>query len=177
MTFDKPTYREKFLLLLACFGLLAVVGYKKSIVETIALHHECNRLEKELLHQDEIEERIEFYSQAINSQIAFKGTNKIESKQLQKVLLNEIATYCEKNQIELNELEDPHVIQEGKYLVSTQEFTMKGGYHELLKFINYLERNFDLSHISSVLFLSKKDRKSGKINVYATIYLQKISIS
>jgi len=177
MTFNSPTYREKLMLSIAGFLFLSILAYKQSIKGTLVIYKECERLESELSMQNEIEDQINFYQNALQNQNMFAGIKNTDDRLLQKVLLDEIAAYCKGKPIELSNYKVPHLYGEEKFSVNTQIFTVKGDYQSLLKLIYYLERNFDLSRISSVSFYRQKDRKTGKNNLYATIYLQKISVT
>ncbi|MFA7379444.1 MAG: hypothetical protein WC150_03215 [Bacteroidia bacterium] len=58
--------------------------------------------------------------------------------------------------------------------IETIEFTIEGGYVNLVRFINHLEKTSGLGNISSVRYFINKDITTRKDYLCCTIYLQLI---
>ena len=172
----KPTYRDKFLLLIALTALVCVIAYKKSIKGTVEIYNECERLEKEIVNSETLIKQIPNLREKYNDMnLIIKGQNNTNELSMQQELLDLISEFTLNKKIKLESFDPIHYYTENNYTIKTQSFTLKGDYISSIQLIDFMETNFDLSRISSVYFYKKRNYNSDNSQLYAKIYLQKIS--
>lgn len=175
MKLDGPTYREKFLLSLAGFAFLFVLAYKQSFSTTMQLNKECNAIERSLLEQRISVQEMSPYT---DHQLPYDDFEVEEnsSRDFDQLLLDKVAEYCEERPVELFQYKPPHIFMADKYRIDSQILTVKGEYQSIMQLLFLLEEEMKLTSVSSIDFTTKKDRRTGKITLYATLYIQKIRL-
>lgn len=161
---------------MAIVGFIAVLAYQKSIKGTFDIYRECKRLESEIIKSDELVQQLPQLRQKLNDVNFIVKENK-ENGQLsiQQQLLGIISDFSISRKIKLETLDAIHFYKENNYIISTQCFTLEGDFKSALVLLDYIEINFDLSHVSSVNYYTKQNYNSAKKEFYAKIYLQKIA--
>lgn len=171
----KQTYREQLMLFLAILAFIAVLGYQKSIKGSIEIYSECERLEKEITKTENLIEQLPLLQlRAQETKNTLKDQVDSENS-IQQSILSVISQSVLDKQIHLEAFDALHHYSENNYIIQTQRFILKGDFIHTLQLVDKIENTFDLSKISSLDYYTKQNFNSGKKELYAKVYLQKVT--
>lgn len=171
----KQTYREKLMLFLAILTFIGVLGYQRSIRGSFEIQKECTRLESEIKKTEALIDQLPILQRIYQEGKKLENSEGNEDQSLQQNVLDVISSSIEENEIGLASFDALHSYEENKYIIKTQGFTLKGDYKTSLRLLERMESQFDLSRISSVDYYTEKNINSHKKELYAKVYLQKIT--
>ncbi len=168
------TDRQKNILLIVGFVLLLVFGYQFAISETLEKREELKRLkaEQELLKDiprklASLRQREAYYDEVL-------GKYQIQGQSIQANILRAVNNYVSQHGLSITEFKEPHVIERNGLTVNTYEFTLRGGYNELIGLIHQLEQKTRFGELSSVRFEKKRDYRRNRDYLTCTIWLQHV---
>lgn len=150
------------------------IAYRMSFIKTIEKKHLIRELKTNLEVIEDAPVKIAGMQQQLE---IIKGkivVNDTLSDNVQHSILGITGRYCEENRINLIEISDPVVIERGEYLIEIHKIKIEGPFIKLNCFIYVLEQQYNIGHIASAQFQSHKERRTGKISLWLTIYLQNI---
>jgi hypothetical protein len=101
--------------------------------------------------------------------------SKVEHSGFQNLLLDEISKFCNDHKIIVTTFPESKYYNENEFVVQTVNFSAQGGFHDLLKLVYFLEKERKIGRVSSVDFSNVKDRKSGRMYLQLTMYIQLVS--
>jgi len=172
--FKNLTYKQKNrILAIASVCFLAVI-YLSAIKKTVVLYDECSDLEKQLELVTEAPRRIVSLEKQLSNIESKLGSRINLGIDNQQQLLELLTNYCEEHNVRLQEFPKPVVTGKDEYAIETNIFIVEGDFIKLLKLIYTLEQEYKIGKIASVHFDSKKNYKTKRVELMATIYLQNI---
>jgi hypothetical protein len=148
-----------------------VLGYQRSIRGSFEIQNECIRLENEISRTEALIEELPILKKK------YQNSRTIDQKNLsmQLSVMGLIANSVNENKVSLASFDALHSYQENNLMIKTQGFTLKGNFKNSLTLIDKIEKQFDLSRVSSLDFYTEKNYNTGKKELYAKVYLQKIT--
>jgi hypothetical protein len=170
--FNKITYKKRNRLFAAAGVLLAFLIYQYSIRNTLELRAECVALALSVDSSANAPARMKIVQQEmdeLNKNLA--GCDSLTS--LHELLLGEVTAYCGKNDITLRDFSPVVSYKKDNWLVETHPVTVEGRYIPILQLIHSLEKE-QKGKVISVDFISKKDIRTQKLSLLATIYIQNV---
>jgi hypothetical protein len=169
--FDKLTYSKKITLLMGGFLLFIVIAWQLVFAKTIRLYKDTEIKKEKLTWLKEKEKEIP----AIQSQMNLlnKAYRTSDSSSIRDQLNAFISDFSENNHCWVTEIPEKNSYHGSQLDVQTNQFVIKGSFHELLKLLNAVETNFNYSaKVVSVKFYSLKDLQSKKTNLFLKIITQ-----
>ena len=92
----------------------------------------------------------------------------------QQQLLEFVTNYCEEQHITLQEFPQPVSQEEEDYAVETNIFVVRGNFIKLLKMTYALEQEMRIGKVVAVTYASKKNLRTKRLVLTATVYLQNV---
>lgn len=169
MTLDK---RNKGLL--GGILLLLVASYYLAIDKTFALRSQYNGLSKEVGQFSNLPQKLglleqqEAYFDSILTSMDIKDTS------FQNTLLRALNQEAEKQKVQVMDFNRPHIYTEADTQYETYQFALRGSYTQMLRVLHALEQKGNYGELAHVNFEKKKDYRSQKEYLEATVYLQSI---
>jgi len=155
--------------------LLAVCSYVFAIKKTIEVKASCKTLQQKIDSAYVAPQQIRELSEEMKAyESSFGSQNSIEID-FQTVLLQTIGGFTEENNMEIQKFPTPHVFTKDKLELVTFQCTVSGTYAQHLKLIHLIEKQEFGASLVSVYFETKKNIKTKKLQLYMTMYIQKIN--
>lgn len=176
MNINNLDYKQKTKLLLAGFGVALLLCYKLSFQNTISLISQYN---EHNVPEGELQEKLNSYDQLnarnnrLNQLITVSGNNKNYEQQI----LQSITGYCTKYKVELKNYTPFNSYVYENMNVSTQMFTIEGGFNHMLRCINDLENGSIPLKIAAISFKTSSTFSNDTPHLTANLYLQQLSIN
>jgi len=168
------SYKNKNRLLFLVAFLFAIISYMLAFRKTFDLRSQCSQMESELVIAATAPERIANLEMQLRSIEGVIGGQTDEGVDPQQQLLEFVTNYCEEQHITLQEYPQPISHQEDDYAVETNIFVVKGNFIKLLKMIYALEQEMRIGKVVAVEYKSKKNLRTKRLNLTATVYLQNV---
>lgn len=173
--FKQLTYSTKNKLLIAGAFTLLYLIYVFALKKTVDVYteYEGSKDKIELIanapqRTGELEKEL----QEINARI---GTHQLPGIKTRQLLLELVSNYCQKNKAVLREFPDSETMEKEGLLVETNRFTVEGNYNTLVKLVYLMEQEYKIGRVASVKYQLKKDFKTQKMALTATMYIQNIN--
>lgn len=164
--------KSKNILLVVVFGLLLILSYKLAIANTIALKQKHSKLLKEELLFKNTPKQLSLLKQKQKYYDSILNKYQINGHSIQNNLLETLTSFANKNAIKVVSFSKPHVIQKKDIAVKTYQFTIQGGYNNLIKLIHHLEQNTKYGEIINLQFDKKTDFRKNKKYLQAHVLLK-----
>ncbi|MCK4661794.1 MAG: hypothetical protein KAT68_02930 [Bacteroidales bacterium] len=172
--FNKLTYKNKFVLLIAGFFIFLFIVYSFAIKKTINTKKQNKEIEKQLIIINDAPAKIADYELQLKKIENIIGEKIILGQDVHELLLERVSKYCQDNRLILRELPMVHKFNQNDYTIETSVVVIEGTYLKLLKLLFALETEKIFGKITSANFKSYKDFKTRKIRLTLTIYIQNI---
>ena len=168
------SYKHKNRLLIGVAFIFGLVSYFFAIDTTLDLRNSCSQIKKELLIAATAPQRIAKLEMQLRSIEGVIGSQAEEGIDPQQQLLEFVTTYCEEQNITLQEF--PQVIshEEQDYAVETNIFVVRGNFIKLLKMAYALEQEMKIGKVVAVEYKSKRNPRTKRLDLTSTIYLQNV---
>jgi hypothetical protein len=167
-------YNTKNKILLWGGSLLVVVIYQFTFKKTIALYSECREMKKRSeLMEGAAMKKITLEKEAARLDL-LSGSLQANDSNVQQVLLGIVTSYCQSNGLLLKEFPQTQRSQENNYEIELNSFTVEGEFQKLLKLVYCLEQKYRIAKVASLDLKTKKDLRTKKASLTATVYLQNI---
>lgn len=170
--FDKYTFKQKNRVLLLIFILLAFASYKRSFVLSIIANEEIKQQELNLLKIKNSEENLQQLMYSISGLDKTIGKTNLKPDRIQQEILNVLATYSKKYNVNLESIEETHNYKNVDFTILSNEVILEGRFNNITKLIYDLELNFEFARLINVEFYKKKILSTKKIKLYAKILFQ-----
>lgn len=100
------------------------------------------------------------------------GEDNFDENFIQQKILQFLSKSCERNGVEITNLEQAHIFKDKEYMLVTNFFTLKGNYNSLIKIIYKVENEFKKSKLNSVRFYKKRNHILKKEELYVELFFQ-----
>lgn len=168
------TYAQKTKWTLVAGLLLLLICWQGAFKRTWELRSKVLQLETTSGDSGELKLRIEMLEQRmVQASLLMSGTG--DNKEPRQRLLNELSEQCRQSKILLKNMPGVRTREYAGYRVETQEFTIEGPFIPLLKLHHRLERELGGGRIASSSYRLRKDPKTRKDLLSATIYIHFLS--
>jgi len=168
------SYRQKNMLLLALSVVVGFVAWSIAIAPTAELASACGELEAQAAQAGMASEQKRTMEKELAQLNAVIGQSEGQETEVQQRLLETVTSYCKDRNTSLERFLEPHQFQETEYLVSTNTVTVQGDFVQLLELVHQLEQEFGAARLAAVDYHTKKNQRTRKTYLYATLYLQNI---
>lgn len=102
------------------------------------------------------------------------GNHNTRQINVNETLLSLITNYCQSHHAILHEFPEATYAENGSLIVETNQFMVGGDFATLLNLVYLLEQKYNLGKIAAVNYQLKKDFKTGKMQLTASVFLQNI---
>lgn len=166
--------RRKNLALVALFFLVMLLSYKLAIRKTIDVRKEYLSLKAEeesfqnLPQQLALLSKKEMYLDSILRKLDLGNTS------MENSILRTINREAAKNNLNVIDFNPPHVFQQNGTDHTTYNFTFRGNYTDILKALYTIETQSKFGEVSHLNFLKRKNYRTRKPFLEATVFLQKL---
>lgn len=159
------------------WGLLPLlfIIYKLSISNTIALLQENRQLETSLNTDQspaktaQIQADAKHIDELFANYVADAGSDR-------EHILALIGEFCHLHHLLVYKVPETSVYETNSHQVETFEFAVQGGYLNMVKLVNFLEKQEKIGKIASVKFENLKDLNTKRNLLIGHIYLQRILV-
>jgi hypothetical protein len=168
--FDQYSFKQKNYALVVLTVLLIAASYKRAFKNTI----------ETVQYRKELNEKIIFSKNAINeikgiqTQIVYYnkllGKENVTIEKVQQGFLNFLA--INNTDLIVYQIDEVLTFQHPDFSINTHKIILKGNFNQTLRFINKLEKHFDLAKLINVSFEFKKYNSDEKEELYTTLLLQ-----
>lgn len=166
--------KQKNIALLVGSVLSLFVIYQLAIKKTVASKKAYTELQKEKNLLDNASERIKYLKQKNNYLDSILKKNDVAIyNSFQQTLLKKISDFSSEQNIEIQSFNEPHISSENQTTKETYSFSVKSDFISILQLINHLEKQ-RLGELISIHFEKKKNYRTRKDYLVATLYLQKM---
>ncbi|OFX36398.1 MAG: hypothetical protein A2X08_14930 [Bacteroidetes bacterium GWA2_32_17] len=169
---ERKTYNKKVKLLAIGVVVMLFLSYYLSFRKTINIYMECSEYKNQLKNIQTAPSEILNVEQQLASIERSVGMNPDTSTDFQKILLEKVSEYCQKNNVVLTEFPETIYFKNQDFEVETNQVVIEGNFIKILTLVYNLEQKFRLGKIVSLRFASQKDYKTGSIKLFATLYFQ-----
>jgi hypothetical protein len=171
---DKFSGKNKLIFLLVGFVFALILVYGIAVSNTISLWSKCKTLSVKIQGLEKAPEEIKEYKKKLDEINTFINKNDEKSINFHEGFLGFVSPYCSQRNIIIKEYPMPHQVENDKYIVETDIIRFEGEFSELLQLIYYLEKSNIKGHISSLMFETIPDHRTGVYTLNLTIYEQNI---
>lgn len=171
---NKLTYPKKTKLVLIGAGLMLLLCWQWAFKPTWDLKTRATELEAGTKGSEELSVKVATLEQRLDrvNQLMEGGKAGEDPRQH---LLNELSQYCSKYKVLLKEMPGTRVDEHAGYRIETQEFTVEGSFLPILKLHYQLEKGFGSGRIASSAYRVRRDPRTKKDLLSATIYIHFLS--
>ncbi len=153
---------------------LLLLMYQFSIKNTLSavskfkeLSHKANLLENAPAKALEYEMLVKQLQQSV-------GTQSKEGLNAKQALLVLLGDYCNKNKTVIRDFPPSEIATHGNVVVETNKFVVEGSFKSLIKLVYLLEQKNVIGKVMSVRYQFKKDKRTRRKALTATIYVKNI---
>lgn len=154
--------------------ILVFASYKLAINKTMWMRGEYQRLELQVDKFKDIPQKLSILGQKNSYYDSILGKMDLVDTSIQNNLLRTINQEAGKNNISVMDFNQPHVYQMGENTLYTYSFNLSGNYTNVLKVIHTIEQKGNFGEIVHVNFEKKKNYKTNKQHLGATIFIQQV---
>jgi len=168
------TYLRKNQLLIAAFVVLLFLVYSLAIKKTINESKQASDAEKKI----ELAANAPFMAAQLQKELMLMdekiGDKNLQGQNTAQTLLELVTNYCKNNHAVLREFPETNTSNQEGLIIETNRFVVEGNFSVLINLVYVLEQKNKLGKISSVVYQLKKDFKTKKNVLIATVYLQNV---
>lgn len=163
--------RKKNILVIGIFIVL-ILSYHLAIKNTFNLHSEFKNLQKEQLVSRQVPKQLAVLKRKDFVYDSILKKMNLNSSSIENDLLRNINTEVKIRNLKLISFNKPHIFIDKKITSTTQSFTLEGDFTNILKLIYKIEQGSRFGKIIHLTFEKKKNYKTNKYHLQATVYLQ-----
>ena len=168
------TYKNKFRLLIAAMVVIGLIVFKISILKTIHIKKECNKISQQLNAVDNLPFQISSLKKKLDELDKQIGNNKDAKDNGRTMIINICGNYCKKNNIRLLKINEPVSRTADELKIITHELVFKASFKKLLHLLHELENTNLPAKIASATFEKQIDKRTKQESLNLKIYLQSI---
>lgn len=157
-------------------GIVAMLfaSYYLAINKTMLLRKESHRLSEQVEQFKDIPNKLAILSQKNIYYDSILGEMDLVDTSIQNNLLRTINQEASKNNIKVMDFNQPHLYQVGENSLHTYSFKLDGNYTDILKVVHTIEQKGSFGEIVHVDFQKKKNYKTNKYSLAATVFVQQV---
>lgn len=168
--FDKYSYKKKNYALLVLVILLFAVVYKRSIKTTLEIRNYRTELNEKLKRAASAVTDIRYKKQQITALNSYLGQENNTVEKVQQGFLNFFAR--KSHGLTVYQIDEVLTFKHPDFSIKTHRIVLKGGFNSALRFINVLEKDFQLARLINVSFDYQKYPNDEHEALYTTLLLQ-----
>ncbi len=161
-------------LLLLGILLLLFASYQLAINKTVMLKGEHQRLGDQVVQFKDIPQKLSILTQKDRHYDSILGKMDLVDTSIQNNLLRTINQEASKNAIKVMDFNQPHIYQMGENNLHTFSFKLNGDFTNILKVIHTIEQKGNFGEIVHVDFEKKKNYKTNRYSLGATVFVQQV---
>jgi|GEM_PF-1466263 len=165
---------NKLILLVVGFIVALLLVYGFALSNTISLWSECKMLSQKIISLEKAPEEIKDYGRRLDEINVLINKKDEKSKNFHEDFLGMVSLYCSLHNIIIKEYPMSHQVENGKYVVETNIIRFEGEFKNLLQLIYILENSKTKGHITSLMFETIPNHRSGIYKLNLTLYEQNI---
>lgn len=154
--------------------LLLFIVYKfgiKNSIEAISSYKQAQKQLAELsdapLEINNLKQKLTKFDNSVN--FLFN-----DSVSIQELMLDQIASYCNQNQILIKQFPKSETIEKGNYILETNYLVLEGSFQKLLLLLYNIEQKYRFGKISSARFYKELNQKTKAEELNVEIFIQNI---
>jgi len=155
-------------------ALLLFASYQLAINKTVLLGKESKRLGMEVEKFKDIPSKLAILNQKNAHYDSILGKMDLVDTSIQNNLLRTINQEAVKTNTKVMEFKQPHLYQVGENSLLTYSFNLDGDYKNILRVVHTIEQKGNFGEIVHVDFQKKKDYRTNRYNLGATIFVQQV---
>jgi hypothetical protein len=172
MTESKLTYKVKKQLFILLLGLLGALAYQRILKNSYIQTINYVSITSSKISQEQLDQSVLKLKEKIKQLEDILGEENFDENFLQQEILVFLSEKVKENNVEVTNLEKPHLYKENDYLLLTNVFILKGSYNSLIKVIYETEKEFKKSKLNSISFYKKKNYSLKKEELYVELIFQ-----
>ncbi len=167
---------KKNILYIVGFVILIILAYKFSFSNTFEMKSRYTELSKQDVQLTQDLQNTQYLKAQNKHYDSILSKFNISSKvSFQNHLLNTLHTFAKESNLKIMSFEKPHIFNlNATTSKKTYSFGVEGSFGSIVNLVYYLEQTQKAGKISNVLFEKKKDYRTYKESLKATILLQKV---
>lgn len=171
--FEKYTYRQKKIAVLAIFLLLCVVSYKRTFSVTLDLLNLRKELTEKKYDAENSGETLKHKQHELFKINNLIGEENVPNERVQHGFL----TFVDSSNTPLNvvEVEEVYRFDHPDFVINTNEIVLTGDYRSMVEFLYDFEKNFLLARLVSVKIYIKKNREKKINELFLKVLVQNFS--
>lgn len=166
------TARNKNIILVIGFFITLFVCYQLAISKTVDLIDETNSLEIENMMFKNTPKELSILKQKQKYYDSIFNKYQLNGSSIQNNLLKTINTIAEQRNIKVISFLEPHIELKNDLTIKTYQFTLEGDYNNIIQLIYQLEQKSKFGEIINLHFEKKKNYRTGKSFLEASILLK-----
>ncbi|WP_047415878.1 hypothetical protein [Cellulophaga sp. Hel_I_12] len=163
---------NKLTLLILSILIALFVCYNFAIKNTIQLHKEHNKLLKEVVFFNNISDELALLNRRKRYNDSILLEMNLENTSIENNLLRILNIEASKNSLDIIDFNTPHIYIDNNGEVYTYNFTLQGGFIDIISTLHQLELNGNFGEVAHVNLLKKKNFKTNKDYLIATVFIQ-----
>jgi len=168
------TSKQKNISLIFGSILMLFICYKLGISKTIEQRKAFNTLTQEQILFENIPKRMAVLNQKKHYYDSILGAYQLKGTSIQNNLIKTINTFSDDKNITVVGFEEPHIEEKEDITIKTYRFTLKGEFNALLGLTYELEQNTKFGEVISLDFEKKKNHRTGRFYLQASVLLRSI---
>lgn len=166
--------KQKFRIIAVAIVVLIWVSYQFSFSKTIDLWKECNRLEQQQALIKEIPEQLPALTEKVEQLEKILGNS--DSGDFSTLILEQVNTLCQKNNVILKEIPEKHVFSGENLIVETLDINLQGSFSDQLCIVSELEKGEAKARLRSLRLQTIINQSTGERKLRSTLFLQSIKL-
>lgn len=165
-------YRKRFFLLLLGLFILIWAAISFSFSKTFELKERLENMVGQLAAMQDAPIQLERMRQEVT--LLDKKLGKVWGEDVGSQVLRVVGEFCSDKNISLHQMSPRHIHDKEGMLIITQTFTVRGSFKNSLLLMKMLEEQSDIGNLRSVSFISQKDIRTGRKELFVTYYVQSV---
>ncbi len=158
--FGGMTYKKKVWLLGIGTVVLVILVYRMGIRKTVEQKRFCRELEEKIELVSYAPKEIVRLQEQLDAMNSYFGEDTTGYPDLRTMLIEVTGSYCDRKGINVKEIPEPvYEVKEDMH-IEINQVVLEGKFHELVKYLYFIEMEEKLGKVASVRFFVEKDVRS-----------------
>ena len=166
------TNKVKFYLVLSLAVLLLFLSFNLALKPTFNQAKTLKNTKEKIEKAKTAPQKIQIAETQLAQMKEIVGSVENDYYVFQEQLLNTVVALSANNNVKIQQVKEPHVASINDYEVQTILINLKGGFNNITKLLDELERKRNLGKISSVSYDLIQNKRLKVFVLEATIYVQ-----
>lgn len=168
------TGKTKNRLLVASCLIAIILCYSFAFSKTIKLKTSFDNLTMEESFYDDSPKTLSILKQKERHYDSIFAKYKLNGGAIQNTLLKIINSFAAENDLKVISFLEPHIFIDLDFTIKTYQFSLEGDYNGIIQLIHKLEQETKFGEVINVHFEKKKNFRSGRDYLVATVILKSI---